>query len=48
MRTSPALRIRGSSLAAEIVKINPETPDMRMVSYVADRIKAGQVVVEFE
>jgi L-threonylcarbamoyladenylate synthase len=31
-------------LAAEIVKINPETPDMRMVSYVADRIKAGQVV----
>jgi tRNA threonylcarbamoyl adenosine modification protein (Sua5/YciO/YrdC/YwlC family) len=31
-------------LAAEIVKINPETPDMRMVSYVADRIKAGLVV----
>jgi tRNA threonylcarbamoyl adenosine modification protein (Sua5/YciO/YrdC/YwlC family) len=31
-------------LAAEIVKINPETPDMRMISYVADRIKAGQVV----
>jgi tRNA threonylcarbamoyl adenosine modification protein (Sua5/YciO/YrdC/YwlC family) len=31
-------------LAAEIVKINPETPDMRMVSYVADRIKAGHVV----
>lgn len=31
-------------MAAEIVKINPETPDMRMVSYVADRIKAGQVV----
>ncbi|HMF92166.1 MAG TPA: L-threonylcarbamoyladenylate synthase [Candidatus Angelobacter sp.] len=35
---------RGAVLAAEIVKINPETPDMRMVSYVADRIKAGQVV----
>src|SRR5262245_37690470 len=34
----------GSRLAAEIVKINPQTPDMRMVSYVADRIKAGQVV----
>jgi len=32
------------SLAAEIVKINPETPDMRLVSYVAARIKAGQVV----
>jgi tRNA threonylcarbamoyl adenosine modification protein (Sua5/YciO/YrdC/YwlC family) len=31
-------------LAAEIVKINPETPDMRMISYVADRIKAGLVV----
>lgn len=40
-----ASRDRGESfLAAEIVKINPETPDMRMVSYVADRIKAGQVV----
>jgi L-threonylcarbamoyladenylate synthase len=34
----------GQSLAAEIVKVNPETPDMRMISYVADRIKAGQVV----
>jgi L-threonylcarbamoyladenylate synthase len=32
------------SLAAEIVKINSETPDMRMVSYVADQIKKGQVV----
>jgi L-threonylcarbamoyladenylate synthase len=31
-------------LAAEIVKINSETPDMRMVSYVADQIKKGQVV----
>jgi tRNA threonylcarbamoyl adenosine modification protein (Sua5/YciO/YrdC/YwlC family) len=31
-------------LAAEIVKINPENPDMRLVSYIADRIKAGQVV----
>jgi len=31
-------------LAAEIVKINPETPDSRLVAYVADRIKAGQVV----
>ena len=31
-------------MAAEIVKINPETPDARLVSYVADRIKAGQVV----
>lgn len=30
-------------MAAEIVKINPETPDMRLVAYVADRIKAGQV-----
>jgi tRNA threonylcarbamoyl adenosine modification protein (Sua5/YciO/YrdC/YwlC family) len=34
----------GESLAAEIVKINPETPDMRLVSYVAERIKAGQVI----
>jgi L-threonylcarbamoyladenylate synthase len=32
------------NLTAEIVKINPETPDMRMVSYIADRIKAGHVV----
>ncbi|HEV3317744.1 MAG TPA: L-threonylcarbamoyladenylate synthase [Candidatus Angelobacter sp.] len=31
-------------MAAEIVKINPETPDPRLVAYVADRIKAGQVV----
>jgi tRNA threonylcarbamoyl adenosine modification protein (Sua5/YciO/YrdC/YwlC family) len=31
-------------LAAEIIKINPENPDMRLVSYIADRIKAGQVV----
>ncbi len=38
-------RKKGESfLAAEIVKIDPETPDMRMISYVADRIKAGQVV----
>jgi L-threonylcarbamoyladenylate synthase len=33
-----------SVLAAEILKINSDTPDMRLVSYVADRIKAGQVV----
>ncbi|HEV3039017.1 MAG TPA: L-threonylcarbamoyladenylate synthase [Candidatus Angelobacter sp.] len=31
-------------MAAEIVRINPETPDTRLVAYVADRIKAGQVV----
>lgn len=31
-------------MAAEIVKINPQSPDLRLVSYVADRIKAGQVV----
>ena len=31
-------------MAAEIVKINPETPDPRLVAYIADRIKAGQVV----
>ena len=31
-------------MAAEIIKINPETPDARLVAYVADRIKAGQVV----
>jgi tRNA threonylcarbamoyl adenosine modification protein (Sua5/YciO/YrdC/YwlC family) len=30
-------------LTAEIVKINPETPDMRMVAYVAEQIKRGQV-----
>jgi L-threonylcarbamoyladenylate synthase len=30
-------------LTPEIIKINPETPDMRMVSYVADQIKKGQV-----
>jgi L-threonylcarbamoyladenylate synthase len=31
-------------LPAEIIKINPQAPDPRMVAYVADRIKAGQVV----
>jgi len=31
-------------LAAEILKINCETPDPRLVSYVAARLKAGQVV----
>lgn len=30
-------------MAAEIVKINPETPDMRLISYVADQIKKGHV-----
>jgi tRNA threonylcarbamoyl adenosine modification protein (Sua5/YciO/YrdC/YwlC family) len=30
-------------LAAEIIKINPENPDPRMIAYVAGRIKAGQV-----
>ena len=30
-------------MTAEIVKINPENPDLRMVSYVADQIKKGQV-----
>ena len=33
-----------SVLPAEILKINPDTPDARLVSYVADRIKQGQVV----
>lgn len=31
-------------MAAEIIKINPENLDTRLVAYVADRIKAGQVV----
>src|SRR5579872_1093374 len=35
---------RGASLAAEVIRINPENPDVRLVAYVADRIKAGQVV----
>ena len=30
-------------MTPEIIKINPETPDMRMVSYVAEQIKKGQV-----
>jgi len=30
-------------LAVEIIKINPENPDPRMIAYVAERIKAGQV-----
>lgn len=30
-------------MTAEIIKINPENPDTRMVSYVADQIKKGQV-----
>jgi L-threonylcarbamoyladenylate synthase len=33
-----------SVLPAEILKINPDTPDARLVSYVAVRIKQGQVV----
>ncbi len=31
-------------MRAEIVKINPESPDLRMVSYVADQIKKGAVI----
>ena len=31
-------------MAAEVVKINAENPDPRMVSYVADQIKKGNVV----
>jgi tRNA threonylcarbamoyl adenosine modification protein (Sua5/YciO/YrdC/YwlC family) len=31
-------------LTSEIIKINPEKPDTRMVSYVAEQIKKGQVV----
>lgn len=31
-------------MAAEIIKISPETPDPRMIAYVAERIKAGHVV----
>jgi L-threonylcarbamoyladenylate synthase len=31
-------------LTSEIIKINPENPDTRMVSYVAEQIKKGQVV----
>lgn len=31
-------------MAAEIVKINPDNPDMRMVAYVAEQIKKGKVV----
>jgi len=30
-------------LPAEIIKISPDTPDTRLISYVADRIKAGHV-----
>ena len=32
------------SLAAEIVRINNETPEGALVTYVAERLKAGQVV----
>lgn len=31
-------------MTPEIIKINPESPDPRMVSYVAEQIKKGQVV----
>jgi L-threonylcarbamoyladenylate synthase len=34
---------QGVVLTAEIVKINPDKPDMRMVSYVAEQIKKGHV-----
>src|SRR5262249_56171914 len=38
-------RMRGGWVwAGEMDKINPETRDMRMFPYVADRIKAGQFV----
>lgn len=30
-------------MTPEIIKMNPDTPDMRMVSYVAEQIKKGQV-----
>lgn len=31
-------------MAAEVLRINTEKPDTRLISYVADRIKSGQVV----
>ena len=31
-------------MAAEVIRINPENPNPRLVAYVADRIKAGHVV----
>ena len=30
-------------MPAEIIKINPENPDPRLIAYVAERIKAGEV-----
>lgn len=41
MRSTGALR--GAYLPAEIVKINPSKPEAKLVSYVAERIRAGQV-----
>jgi L-threonylcarbamoyladenylate synthase len=34
---------RGRGLQAEIVKINPNQPEQKLVAYVAERIRAGQV-----
>ena len=43
-RARKSLLAQEPLLPAEVIRINPETPDMRLVSYVADRIKAGHVV----
>src|SRR5215813_10399501 len=35
---------RGKRLPAEILKVNRSTPEPSLVAYVADRLRAGQVV----
>ena len=43
MGAMPNAAPRGKGLPAEIIKINPNQPEPRLVSYVAERIRAGQV-----
>ena len=43
MGAMPNAAIRGRGLPAEIIKINPNQPEDKLVTYVAERIRAGYV-----
>ena len=43
MGALPNLGARGREVPAEIIRINPNQPEPALISYVAERIRAGQV-----
>jgi tRNA threonylcarbamoyl adenosine modification protein (Sua5/YciO/YrdC/YwlC family) len=43
MGALPNLGARGREVPAEIIRINPNQPEAALISYVAERIRAGQV-----